>query len=188
MLFFFLRYIWTIFWAYMKRVFGTTITDLNASYKITRIVLPDQIDFNLHMNNMHYFNYMEHARTDMGIRSGFLDNLISSKLQPVLAGVSYQFRRELRPFQLFQVHSKILGIEGRWMYFDHQFTSNGKWIGHGIARLAFTDKKGSVPAQEVVERLVDEKTAAEWSARGVPEITKKFDSHQEDLKEPRKVD
>lgn len=73
------------------------------------------IDFYLHMNNSYYFTAMESARIDYLIRTGLIDTLFNSKQRYAanLGGTSYQFRRDLSPFSMYTVKTRLSCVDDK---------------------------------------------------------------------------
>jgi acyl-CoA thioesterase FadM len=40
-------------------------------------------------------------------------------------GVSLFFKREMKPFQSFQIRSRLLSFDSKWFYVEHQFVTFG---------------------------------------------------------------
>jgi acyl-CoA thioesterase FadM len=117
-------------------------------------VYPWHLDTNIHVNNMWYFHFMELARWDMIIRSGLYKTAKSKGFYPVLAGVSFHFRKSLRCFDSFRVETEIVSWDEKWVFIRHSFFLDDKrktFIGKGIARICFLRPKGIVvPLEEVL--------------------------------------
>ncbi|KAI2622512.1 hypothetical protein GGR54DRAFT_66724 [Hypoxylon sp. NC1633] len=92
-----------------------------------------EIDFNMHKSNSSYFSDVDIARTHLvctlfakGIEQmrGGTAAYTGSK-QPVfglaLGGVSCSFKRELRPYEEYEMWSKILSWDEKWIYIVTHF-------------------------------------------------------------------
>ena len=61
-------------------------------------VWPNDIDFNLHLNNARYLNIMDYARTHLLARTGLLEHVLRSRWQPMVGAVWMTYRRSLPVF------------------------------------------------------------------------------------------
>eukprot|EP00762_Andalucia_godoyi_P000538 ANDGO_05231.mRNA.1 hypothetical protein len=114
---------------------------------ISRRVNPLTIDMNLHMNNMYYLHACEIVRWNWSIRSGMADMWKEKEWAPMIAGVSFRFRRQLRAFQKYDIRARMVGLDSKWMYVEHTLTSGNLFIGKGIARLCMVDTKSGKAVQ-----------------------------------------
>jgi len=147
----------------------------------------DQIDFyGFHMNNAYYFTSMELCRVDFFIRCTTLSDMYKKGIYPQLGGISYQFRRELGPFELYNVATRVLCVDEKWLYVEHVFESakSGKFIGRGIARMCLAQKKRGITVQDALKQIGQESQFAELRAKFDQEhLAKTFVEHDQHLKE-----
>jgi hypothetical protein len=73
------------------------------------ICTPDQLDYNVHMNNSHFFTSMEFARTEFLLRANMWQKLTRVNCTLMIGGLSFQFRRQISLFQRYKIITKILG-------------------------------------------------------------------------------
>jgi len=66
-----------------------------------------ELDSFNHVNNAVYLNYMEEARWDCLLKTGFLDYFIKNKTFLAVIEVNIRYIRELKLFQECVVYSKI---------------------------------------------------------------------------------
>lgn len=88
---------------------------------------PTDCDTNLHMNNGIYLSIGDLGRTDLMLRSNLWRIVLKNKWMPVLSGSMIRYRRELRPFQPFELQSRIVFWNDRNFVMEHRFvtTRNG---------------------------------------------------------------
>lgn len=116
-------------------------------------VLPNDLDTNFHMNNGRYLTLMDLGRFDMMLRLGVLRTLLRRRWNPVLASVMVRFRRELSPFQKYELRTRILCWDERWLFIEQRFVRGGELAAVGVAKSAFLGPKGRVAPSELVEAL-----------------------------------
>ncbi|KAH0612311.1 uncharacterized protein H6S33_010363 [Morchella sextelata] len=82
-----------------------------------------ECDLNLHKSNSTYFSDLDIARTHL------ICHLIKRSLRTrrslyvALAGVSCLFRREIKPFEKYEIVSRLLGWDGKWVWVVSHFVS-----------------------------------------------------------------
>ena len=115
-------------------------------------VLPTDLDVQLHMNNGRFLQIMDLGRIDLLLRNGVLQNAMSKGWRMLLSGVMIRYVHELRPFERYALHTRILGWDRRFFYIEHRFeNSKGRLVALGTARAAIADRatRSLVPADHV---------------------------------------
>ncbi|MCX8506041.1 MAG: thioesterase family protein [Alphaproteobacteria bacterium] len=114
------------------------------------MVWPNDLDFNLHMNNARYLAVMDLGRVDLILRTELGRVVYRHHLKPLLASVMVRFRRPLAPFQGFTLVSRVIGWDTRWTYIEHRIESRGALVCLAIAKVAFLGKNGLMPTTELM--------------------------------------
>jgi hypothetical protein len=113
--------------------FNQLVSDGKAvlfSYLVTASSNPPiECDYNLHKSNSTFFSDLDINRTEL------LCALLKDVLRPVgkndkplifaLGGTSCVFKREVKPFQRFEIWSRILTWDQKWVYVISYFVENG---------------------------------------------------------------
>jgi acyl-CoA thioesterase FadM len=84
-------------------------------------VWPNDIDFNLHLNNARYLNIMDYARIHLLARTRLLDRIIRWRWQPMVGAVWITYRRSLPVFSAFELTSRLVCWDERWFYIEQTF-------------------------------------------------------------------
>lgn len=114
-------------------------------------VLPNDLDFNLHMNNGRYLTIMDLGRFDLMQRSGLAGIAIKNRWMPVVASQVINYRRSLAPFQRYSLHSRILGWDERFVYFLQQFrATDGRLAASALVRAGILVKGRSLTMEEII--------------------------------------
>ncbi|MEY4629962.1 MAG: hypothetical protein RIQ81_82 [Pseudomonadota bacterium] len=137
----FFRFCWTIIVAFFRKYTGGSVGILD-SCTTPFIVLPNDLDTNLHMNNGVFFSIQDLARTDFIIRSGVVPALRRNGWYPVVLSETLHFRRELRLFQRFVIKTRIACWDERDVYIEHRFESGGELCAVGVIKARFLKKSG----------------------------------------------
>lgn len=115
-------------------------------------VLPNDIDFNLHLNDGRYVSFMGLGRAHLLTRTGVLRKALARRWAPVVGGVIVRYRREIRTFERFTLRSRIIGWDEKWIYVEHRLEVRGSLRAIAYARGVLRSREGAVPTA-VVMRL-----------------------------------
>ena len=134
-------------------------------------VLPTDLDVLGHMNNGVYFSIMDLGRMDLMIRAGSWKLLRERGWYPVMANETMSFRKSLQPWQLFDLETRIVGVDAKGVYVEQRFVVEGEIYAQAMTRARFLKKNGTVSIAELNELLdVDATTlpvpawALDWAA------------------------
>jgi len=99
---------------------------LLAVSKLRMRVLPNDLDFNLHMNNARCLAISDLGFVDFLLRLGLGKILLTKGWHPVLGGRLVRHRFGLRAFERFVVATRLICWDDKWFYFDQRVeTSRG---------------------------------------------------------------
>ena len=111
------------------------------------IVLPVDIDRNLHMNNFRYIRELNFARRHFFVSSGLWSYLKAQKLNLVVRTQTIRHRKELHCWQRYTIRTRLLGWSelDKSYYLEARFESNG--FVHAIhhTKYIIIRKKGTNP-------------------------------------------
>lgn len=134
-------------------------------------VWPLDLDLNRHVTNGRYFTLADVGRMDYVLRSGAFRVALRRKAVPIVGDVWGKFRRELRLFERFELHTRMLGWDEKWSFMEHRFVKDGRVVGVVLMRGLFRAPKGTVAPSEFVHELgLSEQSPAlphwllDWSA------------------------
>lgn len=120
---------------------------------ISMRVWPLDLDFNRHVTNGRYFTLADVGRMDFVLRSGAFRVALRHKALPVVGDTWGKFRRELRLFERFEVHSRMLGWDDKWSFMEHRFVKEGRVIGVVLMRGLFRAPKSTVAPSDFAREL-----------------------------------
>lgn len=104
-------------------------------------------------NQAVYACYFELGRWDIAVRTGMLKVMVRERLFGVLGGQVIRYCKPLQRFQRFEVRSRILGWDERFIYFDHRITSGGNLAAQSLSRIALLGPAGIGSARELLARI-----------------------------------
>ncbi|MGI9526726.1 MAG: acyl-CoA thioesterase [Weeksellaceae bacterium] len=116
-------------------------------------VWPTDIDLFMELNNGRYLTLMDMGRFDIGHRIDLFKIMKKRKWSLMVGAVSGRFRRRLKPFQRFTLHTQLIHFDHRWFYFKQSFIAKGKIHASFLVRTALVSKDGLVPTEDVVQAL-----------------------------------
>jgi len=117
-------------------------------------VWPGDLDVLLHVNNGVYLSMLDVARVDLLLRSGALRRLRARGYYPVVAAQTIRYRRSLRPFERFEVETRIVGWDEYAFLVTHAFFRRGELMAEAVVRIRFLERRGARPtAAEVLRAL-----------------------------------
>lgn len=121
-------------------------------------VWPNDLDFNMHMNNGRYLTLMDLGRIDLIRNLGLLKIVIERKYGPVLAAAHMRWRLPLRPFQTFDLQTRILCWDDKWFFMEQRFViasgaKKGAVAAIGILKGSFFDPSTgtTVPSADLLK-------------------------------------
>ena len=129
---------------------------LHSSYR----VWPHDLDAFGHMNNGRYLQIMDVARTEWMSRVGVVSCMWQNRWSAVLGGGCIRFHSSLKPFQRYQVRTRLLSWDARWWFLEHAFLDEqGHQVATAVSRAALRSGSNWVPSMAVVEQLAPGATA-----------------------------
>ncbi|EWC43406.1 hypothetical protein DRE_07653 [Drechslerella stenobrocha 248] len=138
-------------------------TQLFAPVKIASRAPLYECDFNCHKSNSTYFSDLDIGRTHL------VAHLIKKSLRNrrqrgetplyiALGGVVSLFRREIKPYQKYEVWSRVLAWDEKWFWVVSHFVSaekdrNGKRkiYASSLSKYVFKQERKTIPPVEVLE-------------------------------------
>jgi acyl-CoA thioesterase FadM len=140
-----LRLVVVIFQALFRRRLG--VMDESV---LSFVVLPNDLDTNIHMNNARYMAHMDLGRLDLMLRNGLFGHIRRERWMPVVAMATVRFSRSLAPFERFTLRTRLIAWDEKWFYVEQRIETRGRPAATAILRAAFRGPKGVVPPAEVL--------------------------------------
>jgi len=114
---------------------------------------PWDLDIFAELNNGRTLTLYDLGRLPLAQRTGLVRLLFRNKWSLTMAGAVVRYRRRIRMFERFEMRSRLLGWDARFMYIEQAMIVRGQAAGHIVYRSAVTDKTGIVPAPDVAEAI-----------------------------------
>ena len=116
-------------------------------------VLPSDLDINMHMNNGRYNSIMDLGRVDIMLRTGLLKMLYKKGWFGVVGSIHTQFRRPLKLFQTYELHSQIIFWDEKWTWIEHKMYSREKLISRALVQTLIRGKGENISSSELQSLL-----------------------------------
>ncbi len=143
-----LRFIWvllTLRWRPRAGMFDTTVLPM-------RVMLND-IDVNGHLNNGRYLTMADLGRLDFVARTGVLRVAIKHRAAPIVGDAMAKFRKDLKPFERFEMHTRLLGWDDKWAFMEHRFMRGGRVAGTVVMRGLFRGPNGPLTPGFLISQM-----------------------------------
>ncbi len=118
--------------------------DLLATTRVNLRVWPNDLDLNVHVNNGRYLALADIARIHWFVRTGVLGVARQQKAFPMISDAIAKFRRDLKLFQSFEIHTRLIGWDRKWGFIEHRFVRASRVIGVVAIRGVFKGPGGPV--------------------------------------------
>lgn len=120
---------------------------------LTLRVRPTDLDINAHMNNGRFLTVMDLGRLDLIARTPLGKTVVKFRWQPVVASALLRYFRPLKPFQKYQLRTRVIGWDEKWFFVEQRFERNGELIAIGLVKGLFRDRRGNVPIADVLKAV-----------------------------------
>jgi acyl-CoA thioesterase FadM len=144
---------------------GPRIGLLDTTHVRTR-AWPNDLDFNLHVNNGRYLTLADLGRVDWFVRTGVLEVARKRGAYPVVGDSVCRFRREIRAFERFDLQTRLRGWDERFGYLEHRYVVGGRVVALVGIRGIFRGREGTVPPHIYLEDLaphLDSPPLPDWA-------------------------
>ncbi|MDY0029431.1 MAG: thioesterase family protein [Pseudobdellovibrionaceae bacterium] len=144
-----------VLFVWLSSYFKPRINDILSPADLTLRVLPNDLDFNMHMNNGRYLTMMDLGRLDLILRSGLLKMMLREKSVPILAASTMRYRLSLDPFQKYTLRTQILCWDEKWVYIEQRFLKDEDVAAIGLVKGCFLNQKSkkTIPTSELLHHI-----------------------------------
>lgn len=115
--------------------------------------LPVDIDGFLEMNNGRILTLFDLGRFALAIRTGLWDVLRAQKWGLVVAGSTVRYRARITTFQKFEMRTRFLGWDERFLYLEQAMWRGDTCCNHALLRTAVTANGRMAPVVDVAKAL-----------------------------------
>lgn len=105
-------------------------------------------DINGHMNNACYLRHLTHARLKHATATGILQQLQSQQCHQVVTNSEITYIREVLPQQAFRIHTRLLGWDSNYLYYDQRLNIDDSLHTHALLRCVIMQNKQPITPTE----------------------------------------
>ncbi|MFY7810409.1 MAG: acyl-CoA thioesterase [Flavobacterium sp.] len=111
------------------------------------------LDIYWHVNNAIYLRKYEIARWNFGIKTGLTKQLLKHNIKFIVCAAELVYLKELKWNQSFEIHTKQVGSDAKYFYWEQKIFSKGKLVNHGLFKVLFLGKKGIIATHDIYSIL-----------------------------------
>ena len=141
----------------MARILTASLTappvELFDSVTLRFRALPSDCDANLHINNGRYLQLMDLGRFALVARLGLGRAMLKRKWGAVVGAAEMEFLKEIRLFSAFELTTRIVGWDEKWVYMEQRFMRGAELAAVGRVQGVFRANNRTVRTAEVLAEL-----------------------------------
>ncbi len=112
-------------------------------------VKPWHIDIYMHVNNAKYLNYFELARWNFSNKTGLTKYLLKHQLKFIIVGAELAYVKDLVWFQKFNIQTKLVGHDEKYVYFEQTLYAKNKLVNHALFKVIFLKQNKKITPQDL---------------------------------------
>jgi acyl-CoA thioesterase FadM len=125
-----------------------------ATYVSQHRCWPWDIDMWMELNNGRTLTLYDLGRIPLAQVTGLMGMIREQRWGLTMAGVVVRYRRRIRTFERFEMRSRLLCWDARFLYIEQSmWKRNGECANHAVYRSAVTDQNGIVPTHRVIAAM-----------------------------------
>ena len=114
---------------------------------------PQDLDPWRELNNGRTLTLFDLGRMPHGVRIGLMRALRANGWGMTVAGSSVRYRRRVRMLHRFEMQTRLLGWDHRFVFVEQSMWRHGEALNNILVRLAATDGNGILPPWRLVEAM-----------------------------------
>jgi acyl-CoA thioesterase FadM len=119
--------------------------------------LPWDLDIFAEMNNGRILTLYDLGRTALTLRTGFAATARRRRWGFVVAGSSVRYRKRLRAFDRFDLRTRIVGWDARFIYIEQAMWQGETCCNHALLRTGVTHAGRLVALEAVLAAIAEER-------------------------------
>lgn len=139
---------------------------LFETHRCELICWPWDLDPWMELNNGRTLSLYDLGRLPMSQRLGLVAALRDNGWGMTAAGTHVRYRRRVRAFQKFALHSRVVGWDARFLYIEQAMWRDGEALNHILVRQAATDASGIMAPERLIAAMgyagVESPPLPEW--------------------------
>jgi len=119
----------------------------------THLCWPWDLDPWMELNNGRTLTLFDLGRMPLMTRLGLVRALRTGGWGMTAAGTHVRYRRRVRAFHRFALHSRLIGWDERFLYVEQAMWRGGEALNHILVRLAATQARGILPPVRLIAQM-----------------------------------
>ncbi|MEN0062023.1 MAG: acyl-CoA thioesterase [Myxococcota bacterium] len=141
----------TFFLRQLLAILRGRLTPSNLIHRRSRRVGLFELDVNWHVNQRIYAGIAELCRLEWLFNSGLWNRWRSQGLNPLVAEQTLIYRRELGPFARYEVDTRPVAVDRRFLHVQHHFLMGDRVHTRVDVKLLFVGPNGVLSPDDVTE-------------------------------------
>lgn len=146
-----------LIYVYVYSLFRERLSMENSHSRLPMIVLPNDLDINLHMNNGRYLTICDLNRVDLFIRTGLVKTMRKRKWFPVIAEHTMTYKKSLHLFESYTAEMEVTHRDEKFFYMTHTFNVADRIVATGTSKGAIRSRDGVINPAEVLAAIEQDK-------------------------------
>lgn len=139
-----------LLWILLKRARVARTSPLEK-LRVRSRALPNDLDFNMHVNNGRYLSFADLGRVDWFVCTGCLKVARKHKAMPVIGDATARYIRQLKAFDRFYIETQLLGWDHKWAFLEHRILdSENRLAAIVVVRGMFWNRKGGLSPETLL--------------------------------------
>jgi len=138
-----------LIWILAKAVWGVK-KDFLAESRLKLRALPLDCDLNFHLNNARYLSFMDLGRLHLIGQGNLFRQMLKRRWSPILLAAEISFIKAIKPWQSFELSTRVLTWDENYLYLEQRFEAEGKLLALAYVKGLFVAKSGKVPSVEIL--------------------------------------
>lgn len=145
--------IFRMIYVYIYSLFRERLSMQNSHSRLPMIVLPNDLDINLHMNNGRYLTICDLNRVDLFIRTGLVQSMRKRKWFPVIAEHTMTYRKSLHLFERYTAELEVTHWDEKYFYMTHTFSNATRVVATGTSKGAIRSRTEVIKPEDVLAAI-----------------------------------
>jgi acyl-CoA thioesterase FadM len=143
---------WRLFLTSLLARFRPKVSLWEGSHTPFR-VLPNDLDVFRHLTNSRYLAFGDLGRLDLLSRGSYWRDIRGRGWFPVVTAQTITYKRSLKLWQKFQVHTRVLGFDDRHSYLQQSFVVGDQLMARSVVQIRFLKRSGGSVTQAELEEV-----------------------------------
>jgi acyl-CoA thioesterase FadM len=145
--------IFRLLYVYLYSLFRERLSIDHSKSVLRLMVLPTDLDLNIHMNNGRYLTICDLNRVDLFIRSGLVKTMRKRKWFPVIAEHTMKYKKSLHPFERYTAEMEVTHWDDKYFYMTHSFSNAERVVATGTSIGAIRSRTQVIKPEDVLAAL-----------------------------------